>query len=295
VIVTEPPFDPRSLTPGTVLVGKYQLDGPIGWGAHSVVYACTHQLLQRRAAVKILAQTDEDSEKRFAREARLAGSLRHANIVEVYEVGRLADGRPFLAMELLEGETLEERLQRIGPFSIEEAMRVGMQVLSGLAIAHEDQILHRDLRPQNIFLARVRGEEVVKLVDFGVSRRFGSQNDSMLTKPSTFLGSLQYMAPEQLYEDGVIDQRTDLYAVGVLLYRLLTGVNPFSAKGSRLLLEVVEKMPPAPSERRPALPADVDKVLLSALAKDKDARFKDAEAMCEALRLTSLFASYVQS
>lgn len=288
-----PPFDPKSLPPDTVIAGKYKLDEPIGWGEHSVVYACTHRLLQRRAALKVLAKTDEESERRFAREARLAGSLRHANIVEVYEVGRLEDGRAFLAMELLEGETLEDRLERKGPFSIQEAMRVGSEVLFGLAIAHENQIVHRDLRPQNIFLANVRGEEVVKLVDFGVSRRFGSQNDSLLTQPGTVLGGVQYIAPEQLYEDGEIDQRTDLYAVGVLLYRLLTGVEPFDAKGSRLLLQVVEAMPPPPSTRRNELTGDVDKVILSAMAKDKDARFKDAESMREALRLTSLFSSYL--
>ncbi len=294
-VATEPPFSPDSLPPGTRIASKYVLDAPIGWGEHSVVYAATHQLLQRKAAVKVLARTDPDSIRRFAREARLAGSLRHANIVEVYEVGQLEDGRAFLAMELLEGETLEDRLARVGPFSIEEAMRVGMEVLFGLAIAHENHILHRDLRPQNIFLAKVRGEEVVKLVDFGVSRHFGRESDSMHTRPGTFLTGIQYVAPEQLYEDGTIDQRTDLYAVGVLLYRLLTGVNPFDGKGSALLLEVVEKMPKPPSQRRPELTADVDRVILSALAKDKEQRFADADAMREALRLTSLFSSFLNA
>lgn len=258
-----------------------------------MVYASVHLLLRRKAAVKILAKTDEESERRFAREARLAGSLQHTNIVELYEIGRLADGRAFIAMEYLEGETLEERLSRIGPFTIPDAMRIGQQLLLGLAVAHENHIVHRDLRPQNIFMAKIRGEEVLKIVDFGISRRFGANADSMLTRPGTFLGAIQYVAPEQLYEDGVIDQRTDLYAVGVFLYRLLTGRVPFEGKASRLLLQIVEDPPSPPSVHRPELTADVDKVILTALAKNPDDRFENAESMAEALRLTELFSSYV--
>ncbi|MEC7522203.1 MAG: serine/threonine-protein kinase [Myxococcota bacterium] len=288
-----PPFDPASLPPGTTLGGKYELGAPVGWGEHSVVYVATHRLLERKAAVKILAKTDEDSEKRFAREARLAGSLSAPNIVEVYEIGRMDDGRAYMAMEYLEGETLEDRLERQGPFSIHDAMSYGQQLLHALAVAHDAQIVHRDLRPQNVFMAQIRGEEVLKILDFGISRRFGNASDSLLTKPGEFLGSAGFLAPEQLYEDGVIDHRTDLYAVGVLLYRLLTGRLPFEGKGSMLLLQVAEKMPPPPSQHRKELTPDVDRVILTALSKDKESRFADAEGMAEALRLTSLFAQYV--
>ena len=143
-----------------VLAGKYELAQPIGWGENSVVYEATHKLLERKAAVKVLAKTDEESERRFAREAKLAGSLSHPNIVEIYEVGRLEDGRAFLAMEFLVGETLEERLLRIGPFSIHDAMKAGQELLYALAVAHENQIVHRDLRPQNVFMAETRDGEV---------------------------------------------------------------------------------------------------------------------------------------
>ena len=288
-----PPFRPSSLPPGTVVGTKYELGPAIGWGRHSVVYSAVHKLLQRKAAVKILAKTDEETEKRFAREAKLAGSLRHENIVEVYEIGRLEDGRAFLATEFLEGETLEERLAVTGPLSVPEAMRIGQEVLRGLEAAHEQKIVHRDLRPENLFLAIIRGEEVLKIHDFGVSRRFGDSADSMLTQPGDVLGEAVYLAPEQLYEDGTIDQRTDIYAAGVLLYRLLTGQVPFEAKGPQLLLQIVEQDPPPPSAHRPELPADVDKVILGALAKDPEDRFVDAPAMAEALRLASLFSSYV--
>ncbi len=258
-----------------------------------MVYAATHVLLQRQAAVKILAKTDDESERRFAREAKLAGSLQHKNIVELYEIGRLGDGRAFIAMEHLHGETLEERLTRVGPFSIAEAMRVGQQLLFGLAIAHENLIVHRDLRPQNIFMAKIRGEEVLKILDFGVSCRFGNDGDSSLTRPGTFLGDVQYIAPEQLYEDGIIDQRTDLYAVGVFLYRLLTGKVPFAGNASELLLQIVDELPAPPSTHRSELTPDVDKVILTALAKKQDERFADAESMAEALRLCSLFSSFL--
>jgi serine/threonine-protein kinase len=289
----KPPFDPASLPPGTRIADKYELGPPLGWGQHSVVYEAVHRLLQRKAAVKVLAATDETTEKRFAREVKLAGSLSHENIVEVYEVGRLPSGHAFLAMEHLEGETMEERFQRQGPFSIGEAMSLGQQVLYGLQAAHEQSIVHRDIRPENLFLAQIRGEEVLKILDFGISRRFGDAADSVLTTPGTLLGDAAYLAPEQLYEDGVIDHRTDLYATGVLLYRLLTGRLPFEAKASRLLIQIVEEKPRPPSERRSGLTKDVDRVILSALAKNAEDRFRDAEAMAEALRLASIFSQYV--
>ena len=290
---SKPPFDPAALPPGTKIAEKYELGEPLGWGEHSVVYEALHRLLQRKAAVKVLARTDETTEKRFAREAKLAGSLSHPNIIELYEVGRLPSGHAFLAMEHLDGETLEERFQRQGPFSIGEAMRLGQQVLEGLAAAHDKKIVHRDVRPENLFLAQIRGEEVLKILDFGISRRYGDSAESTLTTPGTLLGNAAYLAPEQLYEGGSVDHRTDLYATGILLYRLLTGRLPFEAKGSALLIEIVEKQPPSPSARRSELTTDVDRVILKALSKKAEDRFQSADAMAEALRLTSLFSDYL--
>ena len=288
-----PPFEPASILPGTLIAGKYEIGTPIGWGAHSVVYAAMHRLLHRKAAVKILARTDPDSVTRFAREARLAGSLDSPNIVEVYEVGMLEDGRAFLAMELLVGETLEQRLSRTGPFPIPTTLTLTQQLLHALAVAHEKQIVHRDVRPDNVFMAMVRGEEVLKVVDFGTSKYYGDDNDSSLTQPGTVLTDVAWMAPEQLYEDGEIDHRTDLYAVGIFLYRLLTGRLPFEEKGPTLLMKVVQDLPPPPSKFRPELPKDVDRVVLTALSKEKSDRFRDAETMAEALRLASIFATYM--
>jgi serine/threonine protein kinase len=286
-VTTKPPFDPASLPAGTRLVNKYEIVQPIGWGEYSVVYLALHALLRRKAAVKVLAYTDELTMKRFSREARLGGSLRHPNIIEVYEVGTLPDGRPFLAMEYLEGETAAERFTTRGPFPVAEALHIGRAVLAGLAVAHENRIVHRDLRPENIFLARVRNEEVVKILDFGISRRFGSANDSTITTPGTLLGDIGYLAPEQLAMNVVVDQRTDLYAVGVLLYRMLTGRMPFNAKGPYQLIEIVDKVPEAPSSIRSDLPRELDRVILCALEKKPEYRFQDAEKMDEALRMVT--------
>jgi eukaryotic-like serine/threonine-protein kinase len=291
-LVAQPPFDPASLPPGTRIADKYELGPAIGVGVHSVVYAALHRLLQRKAAVKVLAATDPVTEKRFAREAKLAGSLSHPNIVELYEVGRLEDGRAFLAMEYLEGETVEQRLRHRGVLSIAETMTIGQAVLRALGAAHEQQIVHRDICPENVFLAMVRGEEVVKILDFGISRHFGNAGDSTLTAPGTILGDIGYLAPEQLYEDGIVDQRTDLYATGILLYRMLTGQMPFPSKGPHLLVDIVERVPDAPSKVRPELPADVDRVIACALAKKAEDRFQSAESMAEALRLATIFAEY---
>jgi serine/threonine-protein kinase len=280
------------LPPGTKIAGKYELGPPIGVGEHSVVYSAVHRLLQRKAAVKILGASDAAGVRRFAREARLAGSIEHPNVIEIYEVGMLEDGRPFMAMEYLEGETVQDRLLRNGPFPIPAALDLGQAVLQGLAAAHEKQIVHRDLRPPNLFLARIRGEEVVKILDFGISREYGS-NESTLTAPGTILGNIGYLAPEQLYEDGHIDHRVDLYATGVLLYELLTGREPFSTKGPTLLIDIVEKVPDPPSRWRKELPKDVDRVVMSALAKRAEDRFADADTMAEALRLASIFAQYM--
>jgi serine/threonine-protein kinase len=290
--VARPPFDPSSLPPGTRVAGKYELGPAIGVGEHSVVYVAVHRLLERKAAVKILGPTDSVGERRFVREARHGGALKHANIVEIYEIGRLDDGRPFIAMEYLEGETVEERMRRRGPFAVREAMAIGQAVLAGLAVAHEHQIVHRDLRPQNLFLTTVRGEEVLKILDFGISRELGG-NESTLTAPGTILGGAGYLSPEQLYEEGEIDHRCDLYATGVLLYELLTGRMPFTSKGSQLLVDIVQKQPDPPSVWRPELPKDVDRVILCALAKRPADRFEDAERMAEALRLAAIFAEYV--
>lgn len=289
-----PPFNPASLPPGTSIAGKYELGEAIGFGEHSVVYAALHRLLQRRTAVKILGagEHEPDVVRRFAREARLAASIEHPNVVEVYDVGTLEDGRPFLAMEHLEGETVDDRLRREGPFPVATALDLGQAVLAGLAAAHEKRIIHRDLQPRNLFLARIRGEEVLKILDFGISRECGS-GESTLTAPGAILGRVGYLAPEQLRMDRPIDHRVDLYATGVLLYELLTGREPFSGRGPSLLVDIAERAPEPPSRWRPELPADVDRVILSALSKSPDDRFADAEGMSEGLRLASIFAQYL--
>lgn len=293
-ILVRPPFDPGSLPPGTRVGGKYELGPPIGVGQHSVVYVALHRFLQRKAAVKVFAATDERGERRFAREARLAGSIEHPNVVKIYEVGRIDDGRPFLVMEYLEGETVEQRMRYRGhPFEIAEALDIVRALLNGLAAAHEKQIVHRDLRPANLFLAQVRAEEVLKILDFGISRRLDDLSDSTPASHETLYDKMGYLAPEQLDERTVVDHRTDLYSTGVLLYELLAGRKPFTSPGPALLADIAQKVPKPPSAWRPDIPKDIDHVVLKALAKRPEDRFESAEGMAEALRLASIFAQYL--
>ncbi|MGF1467535.1 MAG: serine/threonine-protein kinase [Sandaracinaceae bacterium] len=289
-----PPFDPAELPPGTRLSGKYRLGPVIGAGMRSVVYLATHELLGRTVAVKVLAPgRDVMMERLFAREARHVSALAHPNIVEVYELGRLPDGRPYLVMEYLDGETVRDRMQREGLFSISAAVAIGRQVLDGLGAAHEKRIVHLDLRPENLSLVKVRGAEVVKILDFGISRRFGTGGDSILKTRESLLEHVTYVAPEQLFDEGVIDHRADIYSTGMLLYVMLTGTSPYDGRGAALVRQVAWTKPEPPSRLRPALTSEIDRVLLCALSKDPVQRFASAEEMGEALRLAALFADYL--
>ncbi len=292
----KPPFDPSSLPPGTRIADKYVLGESIGFGEKSVVYSAVHRFLQRPAAVKVLALTDPVTEKRFAREARLAGSLRHPNIVQVYEVGRLPDGRAYLVMEHLQGETVTQLIARTGPLPVSDAVYVVQAVLNGLGAAHDEEIVHRDIRPDNLVIVYNRDSAVVKILDFGISRQFGSADENAtLTQPGTILGGdTAYLAPEQIAEDGVVDQRTDIYAVGILLHFLLTARLPYQSTGAQLLIDVMQKTPEPPSRLRTGIPKEMDRVFIKACSKTSADRFQSAEEMSEALRLAMLFADYVQ-
>lgn len=292
--MTSPVPDDTLLEPGTFIADKYKIGRIITRADNSVVYRAEHRFLDRAVAVKVLAATDEASEKRFAREARLAGGLDHPNIVDVYELGYLKDGRAFMVLEHVGGESVRERVERDGPFSIADAMLFGRQALSGLTAAHEQQIVHRDLRPETVYIATIRGEPTLKIVDFGISRRYGA-DASGLTSPGTLLRKAGYLAPELLQDGAALDHRVDVYSCGVLLYYMLTGRPPFEGSPAALLTAILGEEPKPPSQIRPQLTADVDRVIITALAKRPEDRFPSAQAMSEALRITSLFAEYVTS
>ncbi len=255
---------------------KYRVVAPIGAGAMGMVYVVEHIRLHRRFAAKLLGPNlarHPDAVARFETEARAASGLDHENIVSVLDYGVSDAGFPFIIMELLRGETLQERMDR-GAFSVNEAVGIVIQVCQALAAAHAAGIVHRDVKPDNIFLARrPGGQPLVKMLDFGIAKaRDSSPRDARITRQGQLLGSPEYMSPEAARGDDV-DARADIYAVGILLYELLCGVVPFRHGDYHRLLQMQALQPPAPpSELAPHLPAEVERLVLRALEKDPGRR-----------------------
>lgn len=274
---------------GRLLSGKYRLLRVLGEGGMGAVYEAEHTLIGRRFAVKVmhsLFTSIPDSVERFLREARAAGSIGHPNIIEVQDVGEEEDGTVYIVMELLTGETLEDVLNREGTVRPEQAIAIILQVLSALHAAHKKGILHRDLKPDNIFLAiDARGREEVKLFDFGVAKFQNLADDSLgLTKTGTVLGTPYYLAPEQAKGGKNIDEGIDIWSVGVVLYEMLTGQLPFEGDNynevlGKILLEEHEPIRSIVPEVPQALAAIAEK----ALAKDPKERYRAVSEMIEDL------------
>jgi serine/threonine protein kinase len=271
-----------------IVDGKYRLLGTLGEGAMGTVYEAEHIALGRHVAIKVLHamhQRSDDAQKRFHLEARAASSIGHLNICEVYDIGNLTDGRPFMVMELLRGQTLADRLRRDGALPFDETARVLAQVLSALGAAHEKGIIHRDIKPENVFLAaRPGGETTVKLLDFGIVKVQDDQEQLSLTRTGAVMGTPFYMAPEQAVGEA-IDARVDLYACGVLLYEMLTGRRPFNAANYHALVQqIIHVEPRNPLELRADIPADFLPILEKAMCKQRSERYPDAAAFLRELQ-----------
>jgi hypothetical protein len=278
--------DPDALRPGTA-AGAYVLIQMLAWGGGGTVYEARHRLLGRRAAVKVLRRELASSPQmvaRFLREALAVNLIKHPSIVDIYEFGELPDGRPFYVMELLSGTDLRALLGEKGRFHPSEVLEILEPVCSALEAAHAQGIVHRDLKCSNIHIVQEGGQRTVKLLDFGIAKLVRPDAaDAGLTVVGTRLGTSYTMAPEQI-RSGTIDARTDVYALGVVLYQLCTGQYPFRAEQmadiERLHLEA-----PAPraSASAPVSPA-LDAVVLRAMEKQPDRRFPGVRAFLEALR-----------
>ncbi len=271
--------------PGTQIGGRYRLIRILGEGGMGVVYLAEHSALGREVALKFLrGQFAEDPVilRRFQREARAASSIRHPGIVDVTDFGDDAEHGVFYTMEFVPGSTsLEEVVQR-GPMDLDEVIRVGVGVADALAAAHEAGVIHRDLKPDNILLARRReGPPIPKILDFGIA---GVVDDAEnLTQTGSVFGTPPYMSPEQCMGRRV-DERSDVYAFGIILYRLVTGVLPFRADNMLTLFEMHRSRPPAkPSTLVPQLPEALEEVILRCLAKRPEARFQTMNAVSAAL------------
>jgi len=278
--------DGDALKPGT-LCGAYVLKKELASGGGGTVYEAHHRILGRKAAVKVLRRQLAASPQmvaRFVQEARAVNMIKHPSIVDIFEFDELPDGRPFYVMELLEGIDLRSILNERGRFPPNEVLEIFEPVCSALQAAHEMGIVHRDLKASNIFMANVGGQRVVKLLDFGIAKLLHPDaGEGGLTVVGTRLGTSYTMAPEQIRGDGV-DARTDIYALGVVLYHLVTGQYPFRAETmTEIERQHLESPPPRPSQVAPVPPA-LDAVVLRCMEKTADRRFQTVKAFIEALR-----------
>ena len=252
------------------------------------VYAAEDAATSRGVAVKVLhphLARDERIVERFRREARAASAAGSPHIVEVLELGELEDGTHYLVMELLEGRDLRALLEAEGPLPVGRAVRIARQIAAGLAAAHDKGIVHRDLKPENVFL--LDGDERVKVLDFGVSKLLAAIDGApqpSATRTGTTLGTPHYMAPEQAQAHKDIDHRVDVYALGVILFRALTGQHPFDDESFPVLVVKIITDPPPPLRRwRGDVPKELEQVVERMLAKDRDARFASMDEVSEAL------------
>jgi serine/threonine-protein kinase len=259
---------------GTLFDGRYKVIRKLGAGGMANVYLAEDQELGRRVAIKILNDrhaNDEQFVERFRREAKNAAALSHPNVVSIYDRGD-AEGTYYIAMEFLDGRSLKELIVSRGPAPVNVAVEYARQILSALRFAHRHGIVHRDIKPHN---ALVDSEGRVKVTDFGIARAGASQ----MTEAGSIVGTAQYLSPEQA-RGGSVDQRSDLYSLGIVLYELLTGTVPFNGDTPvEIAMKHLSQTPEPPSAKRPDLPREVDLVVMRALAKDPDDRYQSAEEM----------------
>jgi serine/threonine protein kinase len=284
----------RDLT-GKKIGGKYVVRAVLGEGGMGTVFEAEHITIGRAVAVKVLHPQQarkKDAVKRFHQEARAAGAIGHPNICEVYDLGTLDDGSPYLVMEKLMGETLADRIASEGGLPFDDVIDVLTQVLSGLVAAHEKRIVHRDIKPENVFLTRRVGcPPVAKLLDFGVSKIMavigGERDEDLdLTRTGMVMGTPYYMSPEQARGDRNLDARVDLYACGVIMYEALTGRRPYTAANyNALLLQILTTSPRPARELRPALPSGFDQVLDKSMARAREDRYQTAAEFQKDLQL----------
>jgi serine/threonine protein kinase len=258
------------------------------------VYLAIHPIMGRKAAVKVLKPElarDESLVIRFFNEARAANAIRHPNIIDIIDVGMLPeDNVPYMLMEFLEGESLSARLERVRPLPVPIAVDVACQTASALAAAHSQGIVHRDLKPDNLFLVpdeTVSSGERVKVLDFGIAKlRDDMRGSSMRTRAGAIMGTAAYMSPEQcqgLIEQ--VDQCTDVYALGIILYEMLCGAPPFLSEGfGDIIIMHVMREPEPPQRKNPAIPDALAAAIVCALAKDPRQRFQSMAELQAALR-----------
>jgi serine/threonine-protein kinase len=277
----------RTLTVGTQ-VGEYKITGLIGKGGMGIVYEGIQPIIDKRVAIKVLSHARADEEamvERFMQEARAVTRIDHPNIIDVYFFGQLQDGRCYFVMEHLNGESLSHLLARRAP-TYSEARRFLGQTCDALAAAHAEGIIHRDLKPDNLFVVRPRrGHAYIKVLDFGIAKLYGAE-PRVATRAGHPMGTPEYMSPEQSRGDAAIDGRTDVYALGILLYRIVTGKVPFVGASYLQILHQQMSTPPVPPAERCAVPPRLNDLILRCLAKDPNERPSTMVDLLEELEAT---------
>jgi serine/threonine protein kinase len=276
------------LRSGDILAGKYRVERVLGAGGMGVVVAAHHIQLDERVALKFLlpsALNNVDAVERFTREARAAAKIKSEHVARVTDVGTLENGAVYMVMEYLEGSDLSAWLTENGPAPIEQAVSFVLQTCEALAEAHALGIVHRDLKPANLFLAnRPSSPPIVKVLDFGISKSAFSTSQPQLTKTSTVMGSPLYMSPEQMQSSKTVDVRSDIWALGVVLYELISGKAPFQGDTMPELVVAVLQLAQEPlHSMRPDVPPELEAVLARCLEKTPAARFANVGALASAL------------
>jgi serine/threonine protein kinase len=283
------PIDGEALVPiqdpliGRTIAGRYSVEDKIGGGGMGVVYRGRHQVIDREVAIKFLHSrftSDATSRKRFLGEARAANQIGHENIIDITDFGETEDGLVYLVMEYLVGRSLDRDIAG-QPMPPHRAVRIATQIAAGLARAHELDVIHRDVKPANVFLIRRRGDpDFVKLLDFGIAR---FEREMRITDRGALMGTPEYMAPEQV-QSGEASPATDLYALGCVLFEMLVGMTPFNGTMPEVLVKQMREPPPAPSRLRGGLSAEIDAIVLRLLNKDPSKRHRDAYHLVDELQ-----------
>ena len=286
---TSPPLDPNNLV-GQSLFGEYTITRKLGEGGMGAVYLAQQNSIDQKIAVKVLHEHAAESDEliqRFHREARVVSMLTHPNIIRVFIFGRTEGGLLYLAMEYVEGQSLRDRMGS-QPMEEIQAIKLMKQLCSGLSEAHDLGIIHRDLKPDNVLLTDFRGESnFVKILDFGIAKINeveGGPEQQKLTQAGIVYGTPEYLSPEQA-QAMELDNRTDLYSLGVMLYELITGKVPFTGSTPVQILtaHVFNEVPPLATAAPGPVAPTMQRIIMKALAKDPDERFQDAMEMFEAL------------
>jgi eukaryotic-like serine/threonine-protein kinase len=288
--MADPPLHDTVAEPGELIgstqLGRYRVTRKIGQGGMGAVYEAVHVKLDKRVAIKVLLEKYANSEgvvQRLEQEARLASAIGDPHIIDVADIGQTDDGRTLIVMELLAGESLAHLIARTDMTETRIASLVS-QAARALAAAHGKGVIHRDIKPENLFVLTRDGGDFVKVVDFGISKLVrGDREDPRLTGTGMVIGTAAYMSPEQARGDDV-DERTDVYALGVVMFEAATGRLPFQAENYlKMLSEVANAEAPSPRSLRPSLSERFERIAMKAMAKNRDHRYASARELADAL------------